>query len=312
MKTMKTLPVVALILVLALAACVPATAVPEQQTPLSQETPLFQALTPAVTNVVPTSGANATSVLPTEAVVTPFAPTEFVQTPIVSTEVPTQEVPQTGGNMAAFDQAGAFIALVNQLTQMSNLNVQQLGAVQQPYFAVQAQLLSVNGQQVQVFEFDSSSARQEAQDMISSTGDSIGGYVPSFVGTPHFWAQGRLLALYVGNNQEVINALNSVLGQQINSPLSAASTPAVSQQTISLAQQYLAALLGVNINQVELVSVQQEQWPNACLGLQQQNEACAQVVTPGYQVLLKVNGQMYQVRTDTSGQQIRVTQGQSQ
>ncbi len=314
MKTVKALPILALILVLALAACVPATAVPEQQTPF------FLTVTPLTTVVVPTSVqnpvttplSNSTPVLPTDVLTTPFVQTPIVETPVLPTVVPTQEVPQTGGNASPFDQAGAFVALYNQLTQMDNLNVQQLGAVQQPYFSVQAQLLLVNGQQVQVFEFDSVSARQEAADMVSSTGESIGGYVPSFVGTPHFWSQGRLLTMYVGSDQQVIDAFTSILGPQINNPVGAAATPVVTQQTILLAQQYLAALLGVNVNQVELVSVQQEQWPNACLGLAQQNESCAQVVTPGYQVLLRVNSQLYQVRTDTVGQQIRVTQGQSQ
>ncbi len=322
MKLMKALPIFGLLLVLALAACVPATAVPEQQAPLvipaTETPPLFSNLTPFAPGTVPTSVpnplttplTNATPVLPTQVIATPFVQTEIVQTPLFPTftPAPTKAVPNTG----AAATPGTFVDLVSALSQMNNVTVQQQGAIQQPYFDVKAQLLSVNGQQVQVFEFNSVSARQEAESMVSSTGSSIGGYIPSFVSTPHFWSSGQMLVLYVGQDQQVMNVLTDVLGAQVNNPLGVTGTPIVTDQTVSIARQYLANLLGVNINQVELVSVQQEQWPNACLGLPQTNESCAQVLTPGYQVLLRVNGQLYQVRTDTSGQQIRITQGESQ
>ncbi len=307
MKTMKTLPVISLLLILALAACVPATAVPEQQTPiinLPTETPFSTLSTPTLG--VPTA-VNPT--LPPVATL-PIAPLASA-TPVFPTVAPTLSVPNTGATVSPTTPT-SYAALYTALAGMSNITVQQQGAIQQPYFDVQAQLLSINGQQVQVFEFNSVSARQEAQNTISNTGSTIGNYVPSFVSTPHFWSSGRMLVLYVGQDQQVISSLDSVLGTQINNPLGVTGTPVVNQQILTQAQQYLATLLGVNISQVQLVSVQQEQWPNACLGLPQSNETCAQVVTPGYQVVLRVNGQLYQVRTDTTGQTIRVTQGQAQ
>ncbi len=288
MKRMKTFPVIALLLVMGLAACVPATAVPVQQTPLNNQTaqPPTAMPLPSTTFVVPTLAPSATP----------------------------QQVPQTGGTSTAPapGSVDTYAGLLAALSNMSFLTVQQQGIVQQPYFNVKAQLLTINGQQVQVFEFNSVSDREDAQNMISSTGNAIGGYLPNFVSTPHFWSSGRLLVLYVGQQDAVIGALNKVLGPQINNPLGVSGTPAAAQQIITMAQRYLSNTLGIDISQVQLVSVQSEQWPDACLGLPQANETCAQVITPGYQVLLRVNGQLYQVRTDATGQQVRVTQGQSQ
>ncbi len=52
----------------------------------------------------------------------------------------------------------------------------------------------------------------------------------------------------------------------------------------------------VNVTQVEAV-----QWPDACLGIDQPGQMCAQVVTPGYQIVLAVNGRSYEAHTNQAG-----------
>ena len=76
-------------------------------------------------------------------------------------------------------------------------------------------------------------------------------------------------------------------------------------EAVLQAQQMLADQLGVQVENIEIVSADQVEWPNACLGLGEEGEVCADVVTPGWDITFDVNGQQYQVRTDELGQTIR-------
>jgi hypothetical protein len=49
---------------------------------------------------------------------------------------------------------------------------------------------------------------------------------------------------------------------------------------------------------IEIISVEAVDWPDACLGCAKKGEACATVITPGYRLLLDVGGQTYEYHTD--------------
>jgi hypothetical protein len=66
----------------------------------------------------------------------------------------------------------------------------------------------------------------------------------------------------------------------------------------------LAKALGVSQDQVSLVSSTIIEWPDSCLGIQQPNIACAQIVTPGYLILLEANGHRYEYHSDAAGDQV--------
>jgi hypothetical protein len=74
---------------------------------------------------------------------------------------------------------------------------------------------------------------------------------------------------------------------------------------VEAARQQVANSLGVNVGQIQVTEIQAQEWPDACLGLPDMGEACAQVLTPGYEVTMEVNGLEYVVRTDELGQTIR-------
>jgi hypothetical protein len=88
-------------------------------------------------------------------------------------------------------------------------------------------------------------------------------------------------------------------------------TPAKGQQPIQVSDDAvkaaigdLAKALGVSEDQVSLVSATIIEWPDSCLGIQQTNIACAQIVTPGYLIVLEANGHQYEYNTDSSGDQV--------
>jgi hypothetical protein len=67
----------------------------------------------------------------------------------------------------------------------------------------------------------------------------------------------------------------------------------------------LASRLGVTTDQVAIVSTEQVEWSDACLGAAAEGELCAQVITPGYRIVLEANGQEHEVHTDESGRRVR-------
>lgn len=71
------------------------------------------------------------------------------------------------------------------------------------------------------------------------------------------------------------------------------------------AQRALAEQLGLNIQSITIVQVEPVEWPDACLGIETEGMACAQVITPGFRVILEANGQRYEFHTDSQGADVR-------
>ena len=73
----------------------------------------------------------------------------------------------------------------------------------------------------------------------------------------------------------------------------------------------LARQLQVAPGVVAVVAAAPTEWPDACLGAGAPAEACAQVVTPGYVVTLRVDGQEYTYHTDPGGYSAAWSPGRS-
>ena len=93
--------------------------------------------------------------------------------------------------------------------------VRQAGEVEQAFFSVGGQLLSLDGQDVQVFEYPDAAYRQTESDQISSDGSTIGTTMITWVDQPNFWAKGRLIVLYVGRDAATIEMLSGILGEPL-------------------------------------------------------------------------------------------------
>ncbi|MCC7360182.1 MAG: hypothetical protein IT317_11930 [Anaerolineales bacterium] len=71
------------------------------------------------------------------------------------------------------------------------------------------------------------------------------------------------------------------------------------------AREALAASLGLSVDQITLVSAEAVDWPDACLGLTLPGVVCAQVITPGYLIVLETDGGVYEYHTNSDGSVIR-------
>jgi hypothetical protein len=176
--------------------------------------------------------------------------------------------------------------------------VQPKDQTEQPFFPVMGQMIEVNGWDVQVFEFASITEREQIAATISETGDTIGPSIPSWVDQPHFWAQGRLIVLFVGRDPETIDLLTDVLGEPIAQPEPSAELP---PEAVLRGRERMAEALDVVPEQIEILEVEQVDWPDACLGLAEPGEACAEVITPGWRAAVGLNGGIHELRTDETG-----------
>lgn len=75
---------------------------------------------------------------------------------------------------------------------------------------------------------------------------------------------------------------------------------------VGAAVEALAQQLGITTDTIEVLSFSEMEWSDSCLGLGGPAESCAAVVTPGWEVLLGVDDQTYEVRTDADGEQVRI------
>jgi hypothetical protein len=60
----------------------------------------------------------------------------------------------------------------------------------------------------------------------------------------------------------------------------------------------VAARLDIKEDAITVVSVEFVEWPDSCLGITKRDIACAEVITPGYRIILEANGQAYEYHTD--------------
>jgi hypothetical protein len=81
--------------------------------------------------------------------------------------------------------------------------------------------------------------------------------------------------------------------------------PALPPAAALEAQRALSAALGIAVTEIELITTEPVDWPDACLGLPAGGEACAQVITPGWRVVLRSAGQDYEYRTSADGLIVR-------
>lgn len=108
--------------------------------------------------------------------------------------------------------AGNFTALSLIRTLVSKgADVVEGEAVEQPFIPVEGKILKVNGADVQVFEFASNSDMEQTAAAISADGGSAGTTMITWVDDPHFFKAGRILALYVGSDEEIVKLLEDAI-----------------------------------------------------------------------------------------------------
>ena len=97
-------------------------------------------------------------------------------------------------------------------------------------------------------------------------------------------------------------------GEQVRVAEDVPADEGAANTAVAAAQEYLVAQLGVALGDVQVISTEPTEFSDGCLGLGRPDESCLQAITPGWLIMVEVAGQEYEVRTDQTGQQVRMAQ----
>jgi len=81
------------------------------------------------------------------------------------------------------------------------------------------------------------------------------------------------------------------------------------QPMVDIAKSDLAKRLGIPVDEIGLVKSEAVTWSDACLGIHTPGVACADVLTPGYLILLSAQGNTYEYHTDPSSRALLCESG---
>lgn len=163
-----------------------------------------------------------------------------------------QEAAPTAVSLPEANADGTYDWLIAVLG-TNGASVESLSTISQPFFEPEGQVIHVDGQEVQIFEFANEAEATAAAASINASGSSVGTTMVSWLATPHFFQSGRLIVLYLGDVETAVASLEGVLGPQI------AGGAGAPQSSLPPAAETDAA--------VETPAIDQQQYVNNAYGL---------------------------------------------
>lgn len=87
------------------------------------------------------------------------------------------------------------------------------------------------------------------------------------------------------------------------------STPTESPVELSPIEEevvaHLAESLDISPDEITVVSTEEVEWPDGCLGIQMEGLMCTEAIVPGFRVILEANGREVEYRTNEDATQIQ-------
>jgi hypothetical protein len=171
-------------------------------------------------------------------------------------------------------------------------------------FGVTGETLAVNGVPIEVYSYPSAIERDRVSQTIAPDGSAVAGQPAVWSGSPHVWAAGSLLLVYQGIDGPTILLLDAVLGDPMVQGGGVGTEPYPPAVTAAIGE--LAQSLQIDPAQVEVVSFEEQVWPDGCLGLAAPDEMCTMQEVSGWRIVLRAQGHDYAARTDESGATVRL------
>jgi len=100
------------------------------------------------------------------------------------------------------------------ILQAAGAKVETGDSITQEFFSPEGQTVKVNGADLQVFEYENAEAMESEASEVAPDGGSIGTSMVNWVDAPHFYKSGRIIVLYIGNNETVLALLEKIMGKQ--------------------------------------------------------------------------------------------------
>jgi hypothetical protein len=182
--------------------------------------------------------------------------------------------------------------------------VTDAGAVDD-HFGVAGEAIMVGDETIEVYAFPDSASRKTAQSEIDPDSRTFQGQPLTGWSQPRIWGIGRLLVVYDGSQGGTFLLISGLLGDPITLHAAAPGADEPYPPAVSAAIGALAATESLDPLGIQVVSYEPAVWPDGCLGLPDDGESCDTNEVEGWRVVLRVDGMVYEVRTDQLGQRIR-------
>ncbi len=198
---------------------------------------------------------------------------------------------------------------LRQALQSAGVDVGETGKLAVGAFGVEGTELSAGQARLQVYEYESPTARRAVSERIAPDGRSIGDLTMDWPDRPNIWATGRLIVVYPGTDGGTILLLSGLLGDPITflaPPADEPYPPAISRAIGSLAEEF-----GLSPGLISVVRFEQVEWADACLELARPGETCDPASTAGWLIELSANGESYILHADLLGDEIRRSPGEA-
>jgi hypothetical protein len=134
---------------------------------------------------------------------------QIYQTPVKEATSPSSSIAASHGGPVQ-----DYVSLIDNLRKLG-ATVNPVGDVTQPFFSTKGNVIRVNGEEIQIFEYPSAAAAMAEVGKISPEGSTIGTSIVSWTANPHFFQKERLVVLYIGTNSGVTQLLTTALGSQV-------------------------------------------------------------------------------------------------
>jgi len=122
--------------------------------------------------------------------------------------------------------------------------------------------------------------------------------------SPHFlWVSEHEIVQYMGTDGGTVLVIESLLGAPAIGPPVPGDEPY--PPAIPAAIRVIATELGAQPAQVEVLRYEMVDWSNTCLELQESDDICGEVITPGWRIVLRLWNREIEVHTDSLGLNVR-------
>lgn len=95
-------------------------------------------------------------------------------------------------------------------------SIEEVGTADGTPFSVEAHHVIVDGQSTWVYEYSTADERERDSVTIAMEGWSVNNSPIEWIATPHYWLHGRVIVVYVGDDDAVIALLTEALGSQLD------------------------------------------------------------------------------------------------
>ena len=104
----------------------------------------------------------------------------------------------------------------------SGASIEEKGEIHESFFDVEGRRVTVNESAIEVFEYANAEAMEAEASCVSSEGFTITKekgdigvvHCVGWISPPHFYKAGRIIVIYIGDDDSIISLLENALGKQ--------------------------------------------------------------------------------------------------